>query len=397
MPSMDGMFAMCAACWAHRHRPFEIRSLTRHSGVMKLRYALFIGEEAVLPRDMKRCLMKFSQMICSALVAGVAMVGLSSAQAADITGAGATFPYPIYSKWADSYKTETGNALNYASVGSGAGIKQIQAKTVTFGATDAPLTAEQLAKDGMAQFPMVMGAIVAVVNIDGVKAGELVLDGKTLGDIYLGAVKTWDADAIKKLNPNVKLPSAAITVVRRSDGSGTSFNFTDYLAKVNADWKSKVGVGQAVEWPVGVGAKGNEGIAGNVAQTKNSIGYVEYAYAKQNNLIYASMVNAAGKTVKPTLAAFQAAAANASWKTEEGFYQILTNQPGDASWPITAATFILVYKDASDKAAVAEALKFFTWAYDKGGKAAEELDYIPMPANVVALVKAMWAKDVKTK
>ena len=341
--------------------------------------------------------MKFSQMICSALVAGVAMVGLSSAQAADITGAGATFPYPIYSKWADSYKTETGNSLNYASVGSGAGIKQIQAKTVTFGATDAPLTAEQLAKDGMAQFPMVMGAIVAVVNIDGVKAGELVLDGKTLGDIYLGAVKSWDDAAIKKLNPNVKLPSAAITVVRRSDGSGTSFNFTDYLAKVNADWKSKVGVGQAVEWPVGVGAKGNEGIAGNVAQTKNSIGYVEYAYAKQNNLTYASMVNAAGKTVKPTLAAFQAAASNASWKAEDGFYQILTNQPGDASWPMTAATFILVYKDASDKAAVAEALKFFTWAYDKGGKAAEELDYIPMPANVVSLVKAMWAKDVKSK
>jgi len=341
--------------------------------------------------------MKFSQMICSALVAGVAMVGLSSAQAADITGAGATFPYPIYSKWADSYKKETGNSLNYASVGSGAGIKQIQAKTVTFGATDAPLTAEQLAKDGMAQFPMVMGAIVAVVNVDGVKAGELVLDGKTLGDIYLGAVKTWDADAIKKLNPNVKLPSAAISVVRRSDGSGTSFVFTDYLSKVNADWKSKVGVGQAVEWPVGVGAKGNEGVAGNVAQTRNSIGYVEYAYAKQNNLTYASLVNTAGKTVKPTLPAFQAAAANASWKAEDGFYQILTNQPGDASWPITAATFILVYKDASDKAAVAEALKFFAWAYEKGGKAAEELDYIPMPDNVVALVKAMWAKDVKTK
>jgi phosphate transport system substrate-binding protein len=341
--------------------------------------------------------MKFSQLFCSALVAGVAMFGLSNAKAADITGAGATFPYPIYSKWADSYKTETGNSLNYASVGSGAGIKQIQAKTVTFGATDAPLKADQLAKDGMAQFPMVMGAIVAVVNVDGIKAGELVLDGKTLGDIYLGTVKTWDADAIKKLNPNVKLPSAAITVVRRSDGSGTSFNFTDYLAKVNADWKSKVGVGQAVEWPVGVGAKGNEGVAGNVAQTKNSIGYVEYAYAKQNNLTYVSMINSAGKTVKPTLASFQAAASNASWKAEDGFYQILTDQPGDASWPITAATFILVYKDASDKAAVAEALKFFAWAYEKGDKAAEALDYIPMPDNVVKLVKDMWAKDVKTK
>lgn len=341
--------------------------------------------------------MKFSQLFCSALVAGVAMFGLSNAKAADITGAGATFPYPIYSKWADSYKTETGNSLNYASVGSGAGIKQIQAKTVTFGATDAPLKADQLAKDGMAQFPMVMGAIVAVVNVDGIKAGELVLDGKTLGDIYLGTVKTWDADAIKKLNPNVKLPSAAITVVRRSDGSGTSFNFTDYLSKVNADWKSKVGVGQAVEWPVGVGAKGNEGVAGNVAQTKNSIGYVEYAYAKQNNLTYVSMINSAGKTVKPTLASFQAAASNASWKAEDGFYQILTDQPGEASWPITAATFILVYKDASDKAAVAEALKFFAWAYEKGDKAAEALDYIPMPDNVVKLVKDMWAKDVKTK
>jgi phosphate transport system substrate-binding protein len=242
-----------------------------------------------------------------------------------------------------------------------------------------------------------MGAIVMVVNIEGVKAGELVLDGKTLGDIYLGAIKTWDNDAIKKLNANVKLPSAAITVVRRSDGSGTSFNFTDYLAKVNADWKSKIGVGQAVEWPVGVGAKGNEGIAGNVAQTKNSIGYVEYAYAKQNNLTYVSMINAAGKKVSPSLAAFQAAASNAQWKSEEGFYQILTNQPGDASWPMTAATFILMYKDPSDKAASAEALKFFGWAYDKGGKAAEELDYIPMPANVVTMVKAMWAKDIKSK
>jgi phosphate transport system substrate-binding protein len=341
--------------------------------------------------------MKFSQMICSALVAGAAMLGVSSAKAADITGAGATFPYPIYSKWADSYKSETGNALNYASVGSGAGIKQIQAKTVTFGATDAPLTAEQLAKDGLAQFPMVMGAIVMVVNIEGVKAGELVLDGKTLGDIYLGAIKTWDNEAIKKLNPNVKLPSAAISVVRRSDGSGTSFNFTDYLAKVNADWKSKVGVGQAVEWPVGVGAKGNEGIAGNVAQTKNSIGYVEYAYAKQNNLTYASMVNAAGKTVRPTMAAFQAAAANAQWKSEDGFYQILTNQPGDASWPMTAATFILMYKNPADKAASAEALKFFSWAYDKGDKAAEALDYIPMPDNVVKMVKDMWAKDIASK
>ena len=341
--------------------------------------------------------MTFKKIIRSALAVGIATLGFAGAQAADITGAGATFPYPIYSKWADAYKSATGNALNYASVGSGAGIKQIQAKTVTFGATDAPLTAEQLAKDGLAQFPMVMGAIVMVVNVEGVKAGELVLDGKTLGDIYLGAIKAWDNDAIKKLNPNVKLPSAAISVVRRSDGSGTSFNFTDYLAKVNADWKSKVGVGQAVEWPVGVGAKGNEGIAGNVAQTKNSIGYVEYAYAKQNNLTYVSMINAAGKTVRPTMAAFQAAAANAQWKSEDGFYQILTNQPGEASWPMTAATFILMYKNPADKAASAEALKFFSWAYDKGDKMAEDLDYIPMPDNVVKMVKDMWAKDIASK
>ena len=336
--------------------------------------------------------MNLSQFFRAALMAAGVSTAAFGAQAADITGTGATFPYPIYAKWADAYKAETGHALNYASVGSGAGIKQIQAKTVTFGATDAPLTAQQLAKDGLAQFPMVMGAIVMVVNIEGVKPGELVLDGKTLGDIYLGAVKTWDNDAIKKLNPNIKLPSAAISVVRRSDGSGTTFNFTDYLAKVNADWKSKVGAGQAVEWLVGVGAKGNEGIAGNVAQTKNSIGYVEYAYAKQNNLTYVSMVNAAGKTVAPTMAAFQAAAANAQWKSEDGFYQILTNQPGDASWPMTAATFILMYKNPANKAASAEALKFFAWAYDKGDAMADELDYVPLPDSTIKLVNASWSK-----
>ncbi len=341
--------------------------------------------------------MDLTKILRAAVLAAAAAAVSVSAQAADITGAGATFPYPIYSKWADAYKTATGMGLNYQSIGSGAGIKQIQAKTVTFGATDAPLKGDQLDKDGLVQFPMVMGAIVMVVNLDGVKPGELVLDGKTVGDIYLGAIKKWDDAAIKKLNPSLTLPSTAITVVRRSDGSGTSFNFTDYLAKVNADWKSKVGVGQAVEWPAGVGAKGIEGIAGNVAQTKGSIGYVEYAYAKQNNLTYASMINSAGKTVKPTLAGFQAAASNADWTKEPGFYQILTNQPGDASWPITAATFILVYKQPTDKAATAEALKFFAWAYDNGAKMAEDLDYIPMPANVVKLVKDTWAKDVQSK
>jgi len=341
--------------------------------------------------------MDLSKILRAAVVAAAASTVSVAAQAADITGAGSTFAYPILSKWADAYKKETNLGLNYQSIGSGAGIKQIQAKTVTFGATDAPLKKEQLEKDGLVQFPVIMGAIVTVVNIEGVKSGDLVLDGKTLGDIYLGAIKKWDDAAIKKLNPNLNLPSTAITVVRRSDGSGTSFNFTDYLSKVNADWKSKVGVGQAVEWPAGVGAKGNEGVAGNVAQTKGAIGYVEYAYAKQNNQPYALMVNAAGKTVKPALSAFQAAAANAQWKAEDGFYQILTNQPGDASWPMTAATFVLMYKQPTDKAAAAEALKFFGWAYDKGDKMAEELDYIPMPENVVDLVKAAWARDVQTK
>src|SRR6476660_700915 len=238
------------------------------------------------------------------VVAGL-VAASTSAFAADLTGAGATFPFPIYSKWADAYKKETGNGLNYQSIGSGAGIKQIQAKTVTFGATDAPLKAEQLEKDGLVQWPMVMGAIVPVVNLDGVKAGDMVLDGETLASIYLGKITKWDDPAIKKLNPNVKLPSDAIAVVRRSDGSGTTFNFTDYLSKASADWKSKVGSGTAVEWPAGVGAKGNEGVDGNIGQTRNSIGYVEYAYAKQNKLTYTGLVNKAGKPVQPTVEAFQ--------------------------------------------------------------------------------------------
>ena len=340
--------------------------------------------------------MKMQSFFRAAAIACVASFA-TLAHAADITGAGATFPYPIYSKWADAYKKETGNGLNYQSIGSGAGIKQIMAKTVTFGATDAPLKPEQLDKAGLAQWPMVMGAIVPVINIDGLKSNDLVLDGKTLGDIYLGKIKSWDDAAIKKLNPDLKLPSAAITVVRRSDGSGTTFNFTDYLSKASPDWKAKVGAGTAVEWPVGVGAKGNEGVAGNVGQTKNSIGYVEYAYAKQSNLVYAAMVNSAGKTVKPTIASFQAAAANADWKNSPGYYQILTNQPGDESWPITAATFILMYKQPADKAASAEALKFFRWAYEKGDKMAEALDYIPMPEPVVKLVEETWSKEIQTK
>ncbi len=333
--------------------------------------------------------------IKTVVVAGL-MAASTSAFAADITGAGATFPFPIYSKWADAYKKETGNGLNYQSIGSGAGIKQIQTKTVTFGATDAPLKAEQLDKDGLVQWPMVMGAIVPVVNVEGVKPGELVFDGDTLAKIYLGAITRWDDPAIRKLNPKLTLPSAAIAVVRRSDGSGTTFNFTDYLSKASADWKSKVGTGTAVEWPVGVGAKGNEGVAGNITQTRNSIGYVEYAYAKQNRLSYAAMVNQAGKTVQPTVASFQAAAANADWSKAPGYYVILTNQPGDASWPITAATFILMHRTPVDKAASAEAVKFFKWAFEKGGKMAEELDYIPMPDSVVKLIEKTWTADIKS-
>jgi phosphate transport system substrate-binding protein len=330
------------------------------------------------------------------VAAGLVAATTTAAFAADITGAGATFPFPIYSKWADAYKKETGNGLNYQSIGSGGGIKQIQAKTVTFGASDAPLKAEQLEKDGLAQWPMVMGAIVPVVNIEGVKAGDMVFDGETLANIYLGKITKWDDAAIKKLNPNVKLPSDAITVVRRSDGSGTTFNFTNYLSKASADWKSKVGEGTAVEWPVGVGAKGNEGVSGNISQTKNSIGYVEYAYAKQNKLTYTKMVNKAGKTVEPATEAFQAAASNADWAKAPGYYVILTDQPGDKSWPITAATFILMHKEPADKAASKEALKFFAWAFKNGAKSAEELDYIPMPDSVVQLIEKTWSADIKS-
>ena len=338
----------------------------------------------------------FRVVVAAGLVATSAAAFSVPAKAADVTGAGATFPFPVYSKWADAYKKETGNGLNYQSIGSGAGIKQILAKTVTFGATDAPLKADKLEKDGLVQWPMVMGAIVPVVNVEGVKPGELVLSGELLGDIYLGKVTKWDDPVIAKLNPGVKLPSAPISVVHRSDGSGTSFNFTNYLSKVNAEWKSKVGEGTAVEWPAGVGAKGNEGVSGNVGQTKNSIGYIEYAYAKQNKLTYVALVNKAGEAVQPTIASFQAAAASADWAHSPGYYVILTDQPGEASWPITAATFILMHKQPVDKAASAEAIKFFKWSFEKGGRMAEELDYIPMPDSVVEQIKKTWTSEIKS-
>src|SRR6516164_7625552 len=327
--------------------------------------------------------------------AGFLATAILPAAAEDISGAGATFPYPIYAKWADAYKKETGVGLNYQSIGSGGGIKQIQARTVTFGATDAPLKGEELEKSGLVQFPMVMGGIVPVVNIDGINAGDLVLDGPTLAKIFLGDIKTWDDPAIKKLNPNVKLPSTAITVVHRSDGSGTTFNFAYYLAQVSPDWSSKVSYNTSVEWPVGVGAKGNEGVSNNVGQIKGSIGYVEYAYALQNKLVYTKMVNKDGKVVSPTSDAFQAAAANADWSSVPGYGVILANQPGAASWPMTAATFILIPKQPQDPAAATAALKFFAWAYAKGGKMAEELDYVSMPAKVVKEIEAMWSKSIK--
>ena len=328
-------------------------------------------------------------------VAGFLAATIFPAAAVEISGAGATFPYPVYAKWADTYKKDTGIGLNYQSIGSGGGIKQIEAKTVTFGATDAPLKGPELDKYGLVQFPMVMGGIVPVVNIDGVSAGELVLDGPTLAGIFLGTVKTWDDPAIKKLNPNAKLPSQAIAVVHRSDGSGTTFNFTYYLAEASPDWKSKVGSATSVEWPVGIGAKGNEGVSNNVSQTKGSVGYVEYAYTLQNKLVYTKMINKDGKAVAPTSVAFQAAAANADWNSVPGYGVILANQPGAESWPMTAATFILVHKQPDDAAAVSEALKFFAWAYAKGDKMAEELDYVPMPKKVVGEVQKMWASQIK--
>ena len=330
-----------------------------------------------------------------AIVAAGLVAASTSALAADITGAGATFPFPIYSKWADAYKKATGNGLNYQSIGSGAGIKQIQAKTVTFGATDAPLKFEQLEKDGLVQWPMVMGAIVPVVNLEGVKPGDLVLSGEVLGDIYLGKIKSWDDKAIAAQNPGLKLPADPITVVRRSDGSGTTFNFTDYLSKISPEWKEKVGSNTAVAWPEGVGGKGNEGVASYVQRIKGSIGYVEYAYAKKNNMAYALVQNKDGQFPKPDNDTFQAAAAYADWKGAPGYYQIITNSPGKDSWPIAATSFILMHKTQEKPQSAHEVLKFFDWSFKNGQKMAEELDYVPLPAALVAQIETSWKKDIK--
>jgi phosphate transport system substrate-binding protein len=317
--------------------------------------------------------------------------------AQDVTGAGASFPAPLYSKWAGDYNKVTGVKINYQSVGSGAGIRQIDAKTVDFGASDAPLKDEDLAKKNQIQFPTVIGGVVPVINVQGISPGQLKLSGQLLGDIYLGKVVKWNDAAIKTLNPTLNLPDTAIAPVRRADGSGTTFIFTNYLSKVNAEWKSKVGEGTAVNWPVGAGGKGNEGVAAFVARLPNSIGYVEYSYVKQNKLNFVQMQNMAGSFVSPDDTAFKAAAAGADWA--KSFYQILTQQPGKDSWPITGATYILMHKVQDKPAQASAALKFFSWAYQNGDKTADELDYVPMPASVKALIEKSWSeiKDASGK
>ena len=328
-------------------------------------------------------------------VALLAAVSLSSGAvfAQDVTGAGATFPAPIYAKWADAYNKATGARINYQSVGSGAGIRQIRGKTVDFGASDMPLTDAELAKDGLVQFPMVIGGVVPVVNIKGIAPGQIRMTGQVLGDIFLGKITKWNDPALTALNPGVPLPDAAIAPVRRADGSGTTFIFTNYLSKVNAEWKSKVGEGTAVNWPAGAGGKGNEGVSAFVQRLPNSIGYVEYAYAKQNKMSHVLMRNKDGVFMGPDDSAFKAAAAGADWA--KTFYQILTEQPGKDSWPITGATYILMYKSQDKPVNASNALKFFDWAYVNGDKMADDLDYVPLPGAVKDLVRKQWTAELK--
>ena len=331
-----------------------------------------------------------------ALLAAAATLAFGAiAQAADISGAGATFPYPVYSKWADAYKKQTGIGLNYQSIGSGGGIKQIKAKTVTFGASDMPLKPEELKEAGLVQFPMIIGGVVPVVNVKGIGAGQLTLDGATLAGIYMGEIGKWNDARIKKLNPRLALPDQAIAPVYRSDGSGTNFLFSDYLSKSSPKFKDSIGANTSVQWPTGIGAKGNEGVANMTAQTGGAIGYVEYAYAKQNKMANALMINKNGKAVAPKAEAFQAAAANADWSHAPGYYLILTDQPGAASWPITGASFILIYSTPPDLTAAAEALKFFDWSYKNGAGMAAELDYVPLPDKLIKQIRATWKAEIK--
>ena len=324
---------------------------------------------------------------CVGLLSSVALSGVALAQ--NVTGAGASFPAPLYVKWADAVDKATGIRVNYQSVGSGAGLTQIRNKTVDFGASDMPLKDEQLAKDGLIQFPMVIGGVVPVINIKGVQPGQMKLTGQVLGDIYLGKIKQWNDPAIVDLNPGVALPDSAIAVVRRADASGTTFIFTNYLSKVNADWKSKVSEGTAVNWPTGAGGKGNEGVAAFVSRLPNSIGYVEYAYVKQNKMTFAKVSNRTGNFVSPTSESFKAAAAGADWS--KSFHQILTDQPGKDSWPLTGATFILMHKAQDKPGQAAASLKFFEWAFVNGDAMANELEYVPLPSEVKDLVRNEWA------
>ena len=319
----------------------------------------------------------------------------ASAFAADITGAGATFPYPLYAKWAEAYKNQTGIGLNYQSIGSGGGINQIKADTVNFGASDMPLEPDELEKAGLVQFPTVIGGVIPVVNLEGVKPGEIKLNGEVLADIYLGKITKWNNPEIAKLNKGLKLPDKDISVVHRSDGSGTTFIFSNYLSKVSPKWKEAVGSGVSVSWPAGVGGKGNEGVASYVQRISGSIGYVEYAYVLQNNMTYTMMQNREGQFVKPEAKNFQAAAAGADWAHSKGFYMILTDEPGKDTWPISGATFILMHKTQKDPETAKRVLDFFTWAYQNGGKLADELSYIPMPASVVELIRKEWKAEIK--
>jgi len=329
------------------------------------------------------------------LAGGLAAALIATQAFADITGAGATFPYPIYAKWADAYKKATGVGMNYQSIGSGGGIKQISAKTVDFGASDMPLKPEDLDKGGLIQFPTVIGGAVPVVNLRGVKPGEIKLSQQVLADIYLGKITTWNDPAIAAINGGHKLPATDISVVHRSDGSGTTFIWSNYLSRVSEDWRSKVGEGTSVNWPVGVGGKGNEGVAQYVQRIDGSIGYVEYAYVLQNKMTYVQIRNHDGKYVAPSAKGFQAAAAAADWKAAPGMYLILTDAPGAASWPIAGATFILMHKTQEKPESAKQVLDFFSWAYDKGDRMAEELDYVPMPDSVVQLIKTGWKTQLK--
>ena len=339
--------------------------------------------------------MKIKHMFKTMIAGAAAAMVMTSAFAADVTGAGATFPYPIYAKWAESYKAATGVGMNYQSVGSGAGIKQIKAKTVDFGASDMPLKAADLEEAGLMQFPAIMGGVVAVVNVEGVNPGQLKLTGPVLADIYLGKITKWNAAEIAALNPGVNLPAADITVVHRADSSGTSFLFTDYLSKVSPDFQQKVGAGTSVKWAVGVGGKGNEGVAANVQRIKGSIGYVEWAYAKKNKLSHTQLKNKDGQFLQPDDEAFKAAAASAEWTKTPGFAVILTDTAGKNSWPITGVSYILMHKTQLDATKGKEVVKFFDYAYKNGAAAAAELDYVPMPASVVKLVQGAWKAQLK--